>query len=132
MLAICKEKGECLDQLRVDVGEGIPFNPGTFDGVISVSAIQWLFQSYNSLHVPRKRIRLFFVSLYSVCKPKAKCVLQFYLKNKKDIELLKNEALRAGFHGGIYIDRPNTKHVKQYLVLDNSVTTNRKKKARRK
>ncbi|WUR03556.1 putative methyltransferase BUD23 [Vairimorpha necatrix] len=127
MLNICQSKGESLDQIRSDAGEGLTFKPGIFDGVISVSAIQWLFQSYNSSHIPKKRIRTFFTSLYSVVKPSTKCVLQFYLKNKKDIEILKNEATRAGFYGGIHIEKPNTKNVKQYLILQNYISEHKKK-----
>jgi 18S rRNA (guanine1575-N7)-methyltransferase len=122
MLGICQNKNESIDQLRGDIGEGLCFKPGTFDGVISVSALQWLFQSYDASHIPKKRIRSFFTSLYSVCKANTKCVLQFYLKNKKDIELLKNEAMRAGFFGGIQIEKSNTKNIKQYLVLQNYVS----------
>lgn len=130
MLNICKEKDETNCVIKGDIGEGLCFQPGTFDGVISVSALQWLFQSYKNNHVPKKRIRLFFTSLFSICKPETKCVLQFYLKNKKDIEFLKNEALRAGFYGGINIDKPNTKHIKQYLILTNSyIKTNKIKKS---
>lgn len=132
MLNICKEKNESNCIIRCDMGEGLCFQPGTFDGIISVSALQWLFQSYKNSQIPKKRIRLFFTSLYSVCKADTKCVLQFYLKNKKDIDFLKNEALRAGFYGGINIDKPNTKHMKQYLVLTNSyVKTDRTKKRKR-
>lgn len=122
MLEICQSKNESIDQFRGDIGEGLCFKPGIFDGVISVSAVQWLFQSYDASHVPKKRIRTFFTSLYSVCKANSKCVLQFYIKNKKEIELLKNEAIRAGFFGGIQIEKPNTKNTKQYLVLQNYVS----------
>lgn len=131
MLKICQGKEESLDQIKCDAGEGLHFKPGIFDGVISVSAIQWLFQSYRSNHVPKKRIRKFFTDLYSVCKPNTKCVLQFYLKSKKDLELLKNEANRAGFFGGIHIERPNTKNVKQYLVLQNYVLSSENKVKKR-
>lgn len=120
MLNICKTNNEAHDILRVDIGEGLHFLPGTFDYIISVSAIQWLFQSFKKEHDPKKRLRTFFTSLYSISKTNTRCVLQFYLKNKKHIELLKNEALRAGFHGGIQIDKPKTRHEKQYLVLDTS------------
>lgn len=126
MLRLCKEKEEYLEICRIDIGEGLHFLPGTFDAIISVSAIQWLFQTFKKEHDPRKRIRTFFTSLYSISKTNTRCVLQFYLKNKKDIEILKNEALRAGFHGGIHIEKPKTRHEKQYLVLDTSYSQSKK------
>ncbi|KAF9762606.1 putative 18S rRNA (guanine-N(7))-methyltransferase [Nosema granulosis] len=126
MLDLCREKEECLELCRIDIGEGMHFLPGTFDAIISVSAIQWLFQTFKKEHDPRKRIRNFFTSLYSISKTNTRCVLQFYLKNKKDVEILKNEALRAGFHGGIHIEKPNTRHEKQYLVLDSSYALSKK------
>lgn len=117
MLGLCRKRGEGLDCVRMDMGSGLHFQPGMFDGVISVSAIQWLFQSYESGSHPIRRIRTFFTALYSVCKPSARCVLQFYLKSQKHVEILRNEAVRAGFNGGIQIDKVGTRSVKHFLVL---------------
>jgi hypothetical protein len=37
---------------------------GSFDGVISVSAVQWLCNADKSSHVPQKRMSKFFTTLY--------------------------------------------------------------------
>lgn len=131
MLALAGDRRESLDCLRMDMGEGLHFQPGIFDGVISVSAIQWLFHSYNSSSHPTRRIRTFFTSLYSVCKPKAKCVLQFYLKNQKQIDMLRNEAMRAGFNGGIQIDNEGTRSVKNFLVLTSGASAVKRSKGKK-
>lgn len=132
MLNIAKTEGEALEYIRMDMGEGLPFQPGTFDGIISVSALQWIFHSYSANQLPIKRIRKFFTTLYSACKPNAKCVLQYYLKNTKDVETLKNEALRAGFGGGIHIEDQGTKNVKSFLVLTNGIVKSKKNIKKRK
>ncbi|AFM98314.1 putative SAM dependent methyltransferase [Encephalitozoon hellem ATCC 50504] len=132
MLRLGIEKGEGLGYIRMDMGRGLVFQPGTFDGVVSVSAIQWLFHSYSSDEHPIRRIRTFFTTLYSVCKPDAKCVLQFYLKNQSQVEMLKNEAIRAGFDGGIQVDNEGTRNVKSFLVLTSGKGTGRKRERKKK
>lgn len=53
------------DLMHHDIGHGLPFKPGMFDGVISVSVLQWLCCSFKRWHDPRKRLRRFFTTLYS-------------------------------------------------------------------
>eukprot|EP00171_Calliarthron_tuberculosum_P015350 IDg15350t1 len=66
------------DLLQNDAGEGVPFRMGTFDGVVSVSAIQWLCNGDTSAHNPYKRLRAFFSSLYACLRKSARAALQFY------------------------------------------------------
>ncbi|KAL0233926.1 hypothetical protein PCE1_002431 [Barthelona sp. PCE] len=106
------------DLMLLDIGEGLPFRTGVFDGAISISVIQWLCQADKSYHHPRKRLLRFFTSLYASLKPRAKAVLQFYPENDDQIAMIENAALNAGFCGGIVVDYPNsTKAKKFYLVL---------------
>lgn len=100
--------------LCCDIGQELPFKDDIFDYAISISAVQWLFQSFRKDHDTQKRIHTFFRSLYESIKKRA--VLQFYC-SKKEIEILKKEALRAGFSGGIVIDNENTRNSKIFLVL---------------
>ncbi|KAL0265998.1 UNVERIFIED_CONTAM: hypothetical protein PYX00_011715 [Menopon gallinae] len=111
MLRMCTESA-----VHADVGNGVPFQPGTFDLAISVSCVQWLLHSYKSGDVPLRRIRRFFGELFAVLRPDGVCVLQFYC-NKKQTEILKREAVRAGFDGSLVVDRPSTRSEKQFLVL---------------
>lgn len=80
------------DLLLGDMGQGMPFRPGTFDGCIrylgaiymfmsentffiffltnlfvsvSISALQWLCNADKKTHSPPKRLHTFFSSLYS-------------------------------------------------------------------
>ena len=60
-LALIREvEGELVHD---DMGVGLPFRQGTFDGVISISAIQWLCYSNDDSN-PRLRLHRFFQSLY--------------------------------------------------------------------
>ncbi|KAF7682827.1 18S rRNA (guanine-N(7))-methyltransferase bud23 [Astathelohania contejeani] len=118
MLELAKNKGDNFDIFKCDIGMGLPFTPGTFDGVISVSVLQWLFHSYSTEENPITRIRRFMQDLFSVMKRNSKAVLQFYPESKKQIDILKTEAKRAGFDGGLVIDDEGTKNVKYYLLLE--------------
>ena len=66
------------DLMHHDMGTGLPFRPGTFDGCISISALQWLCYSNASGQVPKHRLMRFFSSLYQVLRRGARAVLQFY------------------------------------------------------
>lgn len=119
MLNVANEKEiETGDLVQSDIGQGLPFQPGSFDGVISISAIQWLCYSNTSEQDPRLRLNRFFSSLYSVLKRDAKAVLQFYPENPEQALLIAQSASKVGFAGGLVIDYPNsTKAKKYYLCL---------------
>ena len=53
------------DLVLADMGAGLPFVPGVFDGAVSISAIQWLCHSNRSDELPRRRLALFFQTLFS-------------------------------------------------------------------
>ena len=101
-----------------DMGLGLPFREGSFDGVISVSALQWLCYDNSSKQTAAKRLNRFFSSLYRVLKSDSRAALQFYPENDAQANLIATAASRAGFAGGIVVDYPNsTKAKKHYLCL---------------
>jgi len=116
MLKIATENPmNCLSLVCRDMGTRLPFQDESFDYGISISAVQWLFQSYKKEDDPIRRIKEFFRGLYRVTKKRI--VIQFYC-GKKETEILKREARVAGFAGGIVIDEEGTKNCKVFLVLD--------------
>ena len=119
MLEVASEReSETGDLARVDMGQGLPFRPGVFDGVISISALQWLCYSNSSDQDPKLRLNRFFSSLYSVMKRDAKAVLQFYPETPEQAVLIAQCASKVGFAGGVVVDYPNsTKAKKYYLCL---------------
>ena len=69
MLEVATEREtETGDVLHADMGQGLPFRPATFDGVVSISALQWLCYASASDQDPKLRINRFFSSLYTVLK----------------------------------------------------------------
>lgn len=100
------------------MGQGIPFKAGSFDGAVSISALQWLCNADKTSHNPVKRLYTFFTSLFACLSRSARAVFQFYPENSEQIELVMNQATKAGFYGGIVVDFPNsTKAKKFFLVL---------------
>lgn len=139
MLSIALERDVEGDLLLADVGQGIPFRPGSFDAAISISALQWLCcindtsgggeyasaaaaadnptslsASASSATLPLRR---FFAGLHAALRRGARAVCQFYPRDAKQRDLICREAVRAGFSAGVLEDDPGTKHVKLYLVL---------------
>lgn len=106
------------DLILGDMGQGMPFRAGSFDGAVSISALQWLCNADKRSHEPSKRIYQFFLTLYSCLSRSARAVFQFYPENNEQIELVTAQATKAGFYGGVVVDFPNsTKAKKFFLVL---------------
>ncbi|VDM64213.1 unnamed protein product [Angiostrongylus costaricensis] len=106
------------DFILSDMGTGVPFMPGTFDGAISISAIQWLCHANSTEQNPKRRLHRFFQTLYGCLGRGTRAVFQFYPENQHQSALIMSLATKAGFNGGLVIDYPNsTKARKVYLVL---------------
>lgn len=104
------------DVLLADMGEGLSFRQGVFDGAISISAVQWLCYASKSSYNPVKRLRLFFHQLYRSLKYGARAVIQLYPENTAQMELITQSALTAGFTGGLVVDYPNSAKAKKYYL----------------
>jgi len=118
MLDIAKEREVEGDLLELDAGMGVPFRPGTFDGCISISALQWLCNADKKWHNPVKRLHSFFTTLYTSLKRGGKAIFQFYPDSPSQVELITSQAMRSGFSGGVVVDYPNsTRAKKMFLVL---------------
>jgi len=117
MLEIAKEREVEGDLIELDAGMGVPFRPGTFDGVISISALQWLCNADKKWHNPIKRLHSFFTSLYTSLKRGGKAVFQFYPESPSQVELITSQAMRSGFTGGVVVDYPNSTRAKKMFLM---------------
>lgn len=117
MLGIALERDVEGDLLLGDIGQGVPFRPGSFDAAISISAIQWLCNADSSDVSPAGRLSKFFNTLYSSLRRGGRAVCQFYPKNDKQKKMITSAAIKAGFGAGLLEDDPGTKSAKIYLVL---------------
>ncbi|KAB8336927.1 hypothetical protein FH972_021232 [Carpinus fangiana] len=119
MLAVAKMQRDVEGDLMLgDMGQGLPFRPGSFDAAISISAIQWLCnaESAHEADAPERRLKRFFGSLYVALRRGGKAVLQFYPKDKRQRDMICQAAIRAGFGAGVLEDDGGTKNHKEYLV----------------
>eukprot|EP01126_Amoeba_proteus_P005456 TRINITY_DN11836_c0_g1_i4.p1 TRINITY_DN11836_c0_g1~~TRINITY_DN11836_c0_g1_i4.p1 ORF type:complete len:689 (+),score=66.31 TRINITY_DN11836_c0_g1_i4:58-2124(+) len=101
-----------------DMGQGLPFRKKIFDGVISVSSLQWLCYRYDGKCSRIERIRRFFHSLFECLVPGASCVFQYYPEDERQVKLINKVAENCGFfvtHRGFYLNNPH--HSSRFLVL---------------
>lgn len=118
MLEIANEREVDGDLVLCDAGQGLKFRPGTFDGAISISALQWLCNIDKKSHDPFRRLKNFFTTLYNCLKKGARAALQFYPETAGQVEMITSAALRCGFGGGLVVDYPHsTKAKKHFLVI---------------
>ena len=116
MLNVAIERGVDGDIVEADMGQGIAFRPGLFDGAISISALQWLFYPSKKSHNPRKRLMALFSQLYSSLFRGARAVFQFYPESALQMNMAVNAAMACGFSGGVVVDFPNSTKAKKYYL----------------
>lgn len=113
------------DLFLADIGQGIPFRAGSFDGAISyvvswgrageivltpatfaprVSVLQWLCNADASAHSPPQRLLRFFTDLFGVLTRGSRAVFQFYPESDEQVKFIMNFATKAGFGGGLCVD----------------------------
>ncbi|KMZ61535.1 putative Methyltransferase [Zostera marina] len=118
MLDVALEREVDGDVMLADMGQGLALKPGSIDGAISISAVQWLCYADKSAHQPRLRLKAFFATLYRCLARGARAVLQIYAENIHQHEMIMSYAMRSGFAGGMVVDWPHSsKARKAYLVL---------------
>lgn len=117
MLDVALEREVEGDLVLGDMGQGMPYKAGSFDGAISISALQWLCNADKTSHHPPKRLYTFFSTLFAVLTREARCVFQFYPENGQQIEMVTSQAMKAGFYGGLVVDYPNSAKAKKYYLV---------------
>lgn len=117
MLDIALEREVEGDLGLLDLGQGLPLKPSSFDGAISISAVQWLCNADKTNHEPRRRIKRFFETLYTVLVRGARAVLQIYPENAAQAEMLVTAAMKVGFSGGLVVDFPHSTRAKKYFLV---------------
>ncbi|KAJ1848477.1 18S rRNA (guanine1575-N7)-methyltransferase [Coemansia sp. RSA 2703] len=116
MLDIAVEKDVEGDLFLQDIGQGMGFRPGTFDGAISVSVIQWLCNADKSENKPRYRLQRFFSTLFMSLQRGARAVFQFYPESDMQVEMIMGIAMKCGFTGGLVVDYPNSKKARKFYL----------------
>jgi len=117
MLDVAIEREVEGDVALGDMGQGLPFRAGTFDGVMSVSALQWLCNADKRSHHPPKRLLRFFTTLYSCMRKGTRAVFQLYPQDPKQMELISKQAVRAGFMNvAVIVDFPNSTKAKKIFL----------------
>ena len=125
MLDCAAERQLRGDIVHSDMGQGLPFKSGAFDGAVSISAIQWLCYSNSKAENPRHRLTAFFRTLYNSLKRGSRAAIQFYPENSEQLQLITSTAMRCGFTGGVVVDYPNSAKAKKfYLCLTAGVPLN--------
>lgn len=116
MLDVAQEREVEGDLILSDIGQGLSFRPGTIDGAISISAVQWLCNADKSFNDPKLRLKAFFSSLYRCLARGARVALQIYPENTAQLEMISTAAMRCGFSGGLVVDYPHSTRAKKYFL----------------
>ncbi|TIB70445.1 S-adenosyl-L-methionine-dependent methyltransferase [Wallemia mellicola] len=99
MLSIALERDLEGDLLLHDIGNGFGFKPGSFDGAISISVLQWLCNADTSSANPGSRLNKFFTSLYASLSRGSRAIFQFYPESDDQVSFIMGIAQKAGFTG---------------------------------
>lgn len=118
MLEVALERNIDGDLFLQDIGQGFGFRPGSFDGAISISVLQWLLNAETShpTSSPPHRLNRFFTTLHSALRNPSRAVFQFYPTSDDQIQLITSIAQKAGFGGGVVVDYPNSKKARKVFL----------------
>ncbi|UZJ52411.1 hypothetical protein CBS101457_001731 [Exobasidium rhododendri] len=117
MLEVALEREVEGDLILADAGHGCPFRPGSFDGAISISALQWLLNADTNIASPIARLSRFFTMLHACLSHGARAALQFYPENDAQVELCMKAATKSGFGGGLVVDFPNSRKARKCFLI---------------
>ena len=73
MLNVAADREVEGDVIHSDMGHGFGFRAGTFDGAVSISALQRLCSAEQKVQNPYRRLGKFFQSLYACLVKGARC-----------------------------------------------------------
>lgn len=118
-----EERKKWREVMHGDMGNGVPFRPGVFDGVISISVVQWLCNVDRKGQVPQRRLRELFQTLYNSMRRGARAVLQFYPESPQQMNMITQAAMKCGFGGGMVVDFPHSTRAKKYYLVIYAGTT---------
>lgn len=94
-----------------------PFQPKTFDAIISISALQWIYMDIEN-RIMRSNLINLFKSFYKILKENSKVVIQFYPKNNVVMEKIGNIIKETTqFSGNFIIDNPNNPKKRKIFIL---------------
>ncbi|KAK4049373.1 18S rRNA (guanine1575-N7)-methyltransferase [Microbotryomycetes sp. JL201] len=125
MLEVALDREVEGDLMLADIGQGVPFRAGAFDGAISVSVLQWLCNADSTSHSPAQRLSRFFTDLFGCLAKGARAVFQFYPESDEQVKFIMEFATKAGFGGGLVVDYPNStkKYIRSIRMLRSSAHT---------
>uniref|UniRef100_A0AAY4A9A3 18S rRNA (guanine-N(7))-methyltransferase n=1 Tax=Denticeps clupeoides TaxID=299321 RepID=A0AAY4A9A3_9TELE len=98
MLDVALDREVEGDLVLGDMGQGLPFRAGSFDGCISISALQWLCNADKKSHSPPRRLHTFFSTLYSSLARGARAVFQVYPENSQQVSVCRRRGCRVERH----------------------------------
>ena len=96
-----------------------PFKSNTFDAILSISALQWIYRdlSNEEMHFLLNSLSK---SFFQILKPNSRVIIQFYPKNNDIMEKTGRIITEnTDFKGNFIIDNPNSKKKRRiYLLLN--------------
>jgi 18S rRNA (guanine1575-N7)-methyltransferase len=113
LLAIAKKK-----KLKVKFGDmrKVPYADASFDGLVSISALQWVTSRQN--FEGKADLRNTAAEFFRVLKKGGKALIQFYPKSEEEMMLCGKEFKAADFRVTIQIDNENNARKRRiYLLL---------------
>ncbi len=114
MVALAKAK-----KLNARVGDlqKIPFLDGSFGGIISISALQWLLQ--GSEKEKKEKTAKCAREFWRVLKPGGKAAVQFYPASDSDAMIAAKSFRAIGFKTVLHTESPeNAKKKKVFILLE--------------
>lgn len=116
MLKIARRKG--FKVVLCDLRHLKCFKPNTFDGIISISALNFIAEGIrgygNFLKVYRKVAKAF----NEILKKKGRVVIEYYPQSEEELKASMKAFKLEGFSGGLQIEGYKTRKEQKFLILE--------------
>ncbi|MFW9969186.1 MAG: class I SAM-dependent methyltransferase [Candidatus Odinarchaeota archaeon] len=94
-----------------------PFKANTFNAIISISALQWIYKDINNQST-QFLLEQLSKSFFKILKPSSKAIIQFYPKNDDIMDKIgKIFTEHTDFSGKFIIDNPNNPKKRRIFLL---------------
>ena len=115
MLEIARNKRN-LNVVEGDLRK-LPFSDKSFDGIVSISTLNFIAESCKSVYEVRENYKLSAREFWRVLKDQGKAVIEYYPRSSEELRISMREFSNIGFNGGLIIENSGYRKTEKFLLL---------------
>ncbi len=97
----------------------LPFRPSTFDGIVSISALNFISQEVQDQGIIQKQYKHVARTIYTILHEGGRAVIEFYPKSKEELDIMCTAFgfKMSRFESFLVIDKPRTRKEQKFIIM---------------